>query len=242
MTRQLLFKTIMMDSAPLAAGQSTYSFFTPSFENNPSVTAMVEGEALFWLLQNPQFRKGFFAEFFPQFPKAVRHFTGLVEPFTYHDKTPGDIDLLLVQPDLPHKAVAFEFKRIKVFREETGKEKINRIPYLAHGIEQSNGYHAIGFSQTYLVAIILDDGRHLETPNVMFRYNKDHALDEYVYNLRYSSDLHREVGVIYLRINQMTGKHIDHSHSIGYCIDKPAIPVIQPTDITSKIANLCARK
>lgn len=203
MIRTLLWKTNMMDSVPLAADQSSFSFFTPSFENSPSVTAMSETQAVHWLLQNPQFRKDFFTEFFPECPDHVHYFVEKVEPFTYHNQVPGDIDLLLVNPNTPHRAVAFEVKRIKVFREESGRDKINRLQYLKHGIEQVNAYHQLSFAQSYLLVIILDDGRHLETPNTMFRYNKDLSIDAAVYSLRYSTDLHRDVGVIYLRINQM---------------------------------------
>jgi hypothetical protein len=236
MNRTLYFKTIVRDSMPISAGQRTYSFLTPSFENNPSVAEMTEAAAVRWLINDPSFREDLIKEFFSD-PHKVRHHFELQKPFTRSGLKPGDIDLLFTHSDHPDQAVAFEVKRVKVVRTVEGIDTVNRLPGITEGIEQANAYRALGFYQTYLLVIILDDGRHIETPNIMFRYNKTQKL-ELIYNIPISKELHPEVGVIYVRINQFTGKHIDHSNSIGYCIDKTASRIIQTTEMTNKVRSL----
>jgi len=197
---------------------------------------MTEAEAMNWLFNDPFFREDFIKEFFPE-PLKIRHYFGLVEPFTTSNQKPGDIDLLFVHPDYPDMSIAFETKRVKVIQTAEGADIVNRLSGISKGIVQANAYRALGFHQTYLLVIILDDGRHIEAPNIIFHYNKTHKLN-LVYDIPMSEELHREVGVIYVRINQMTGKDFNHSSSIGYCIDKAAVPITQTAEMTNKVRSL----
>jgi hypothetical protein len=238
MNRILQWQTIMMDSVLFEPGKLSYDFFAPGNEDSLSVRSMSETDTLKWLLQHTQFKTDFFKDFFPGSPDTVKHFVGMVEPFTNPSNLPGDIDLLLINPAAPHQAIAFETKRVKVFRDNTGKDKINRLSDLKHGIKQANAYHQLGFHQSYLLVILLDDGRNQENPDQTFHYNKSPYLDREVYSLKFSTELDPNVGVVYIRLNQMTDKHINNSHAIHYCIDRRAIPIAQSTDMTIKTTNV----
>src|SRR4051812_18039084 len=124
MTRQLLFKTFIVDSV-LVTEATTYSFFAEASEGAESVTTLSESASIRWLLSNPHFRNDYVSEFLPQ-PHQVRTFTEQVEPFTRSHTRPGDIDLILVHPALPTHAVAFEWKRVKAISRENDIVKLNR--------------------------------------------------------------------------------------------------------------------
>lgn len=225
----------MMDSVPVT-GATSYSFFTDSDENNPSVTAFTEERAISWLMSHPHFKVDFFGDLIAANTICQLH-QGLVKPFTHPNAIPGDIDLLAFPQLDPSRAIAMEFKRVKVVSHPDCTATVNRAGEIDRGIIQANAYRALGFHQTYLVIILLDDGRALTTPNPMFRYATGQPVDQ-VFNIPWRQARDPNVGVIYIKINQMTGKHIDHAHSIGYCIDLRAVPVEQTTEMTNKVRTL----
>jgi hypothetical protein len=238
MNRILNFKTTMMDSVPITDALS-YNFFEDSAEDQASVTTLSENDALRWLLAHPFITNDFAKEFFPKASKPESRLN-LVEPFTQSHLKPGDIDLLLADPADPSKTIAFECKKVKIISTAEGQFKINGAKQLVPGVHQVNAYRKFGFHQIYFLVILLDDGRHHSAPNTMFHYATGRQVDE-IFSIPWLADLHEDIGVIYLRINQMTGKHINHSHSIGYCIDKPAARRDQPFDLTAQVQHILKR-
>lgn len=226
---------LMMDSVPVTE-QLSYSFFVDNDEKEDSVVNLIEDRAVRWLFDHPVFRNDFIREFFPR-PDLVHSYFRQTEPFTQPKTLPGDIDLLLVHRDYPLRPIAFECKRVKIVSRDKDTPTINRLQELTKGIQQANGYRSLGFHQSYLFIILLDDGRAMRATNQMFRYAPAEPMME-VFNIPWHEDLHSDVGVIYVRINQMTGKSINHSHSIGYCIDKKAVPLEQTAEMTNKIRSL----
>jgi hypothetical protein len=232
MNRTLYFETVIIDSENINT-RLIYNFFQANDLNEPSITALNEDMALRWLIEHPEFRNFFIHRFLPHCSN-VRTFYNLEHPFTSKNKMPGDIDLLIVDPIQPHRAIAFECKRIKVVTLESGIPKVNNAGSLKKGVRQANAYQSLGFHQSYLMIILLDDGRMLGTPNTIFRYNKGESVDS-IYDIPANEPLHPDVGIIYVRINQMTGKNINHSISMGFCIDKRAVPLEQTTEMTNKV-------
>ena len=157
MNRVIYFKTTMMDSVALT-GATSYNLFDGAIEDEDSVTKFTENDAVRWLIANQFIKDEFAREFFPS-PASTIFLTNLVEPFTWHDVKPGDIDLLLANLENPSKAIAFECKRVKIVSQAVGPPKINGVKQLASAISQVNAYQDIGFHQTYLLIILLDDGR-----------------------------------------------------------------------------------
>jgi hypothetical protein len=166
MQRTLYFKFCMYDSVPLNPNDTSYSFFTESDSQDATVTGMTEDVAIKWLISNPRFRNTFISDFFDQ-PGTIKEFYGLQRPFTNPNKVPGDIDVLLADPFQPQYSIAFECKRVKAISTDTGS-KVNNVQAIKKCVRQANAYRELGFHQTYLTIILLDDGRAMTTPNTMF--------------------------------------------------------------------------
>ncbi len=203
MQRTLYFKYCQYDSVPLNTHDTEYSFFTKSDRNDPSVTEKTESDAVQWLFNNRRFRRMFLEDFF-SLPDQVKIFYGLQHPFTLSGRVPGDIDLLLVDPTRCDASIAIECKRVKVVSTDA-YPKVNGdgASKIRHGILQANSYRELGFHRNYLMIIVLDDGRAMTTPNTMFRYSK-HYTAETIYNIPWHESLHKDVGIIYVKVNQTT--------------------------------------
>lgn len=197
---------------------------------------MNEGRALEWLLTNTSFRQMFLNEFFPGI-SDVKIFTGLSTPFTNPNTIPGDIDLLLVSESRPDKTIAFECKRVKAVSGPGNIAKVNNVQKLVHGIKQANAYQSLGFHQSYLAVILLDDGRALDTPNIMFRYGKTTSIES-IYEIPWNEPLHRDVGIVFIKLNQTTGKNIQHAGGFGFCVDKAAGRLEQMDEMNQKVGTL----
>ncbi|MBO9204202.1 MULTISPECIES: hypothetical protein [Niastella] len=235
-SRIILFKTMLMDSQPIFSNQTTYSFFNDNDENETSVTLMSEGEALEWLFKNSIFRRFFLEQFFSN-PDKQRIFLRVKEPLTRYNYKPGDIDLLIIDPNNPANAIAFECKRVKsvAINEETSK--INSIQKIREGVKQASALQSLGFNKSYLLILLLDDGRALLDPNTMFRYGKTPEISQ-MYDLPWNEPLQRDVGIVFVKVNQMTGKSINHSISVGICIEKQAERLDQLNSLTEKIIEI----
>jgi len=118
-----------------------------------------------------------------------------------------------------------------------GTATVNRAGEIDKGIIQANAHRELGFHQTYLLVILLDDGRDLKVPNPMFRHTTGEPVDR-VLNIPWRQERHPDVGVIYIKINQILGKDINHAHSIGFCIDERAKQCVQTQEMTNKIRSL----
>jgi len=235
MKRQLIFKQVFYDTQSVG-GKNAISFFTESDENDESVTSMSEDQAVKWLFQNESFRRLFIEAFFEN-SKNVRAYFGLTEPFTTKNKKPGDIDLLLVNSNRPDKSIAFECKRVKALSDDKGFSKVNNTGSIKHGVIQANKYQSLGFHQSYLLIILLDDARDHKAKNVLFHSTSSEQL-KHLYDIPWNEPLHKDVGIIFIRIIQLTGKHIDLKGEIGLCIDKPAQLLEQTATMTNKIKEL----
>ena len=231
----MVFKQIYYDVQPIG-GKTKVSFFTEKKKNDVSVTSMSEDQAIKWLFQNESFRQFFIKDFFGN-SNNIRSYFGLTEPFTTRNKKPGDIDLLLVNPNRPDKSIAFECKRVKALSIDNYSSKINNVEKIRHGVIQANKYQSLGFHQSYLLIILLDDGRHYNTPNTLFRNTSTDQLT-HMYDIPWNEPLNNDVGIIFIKVNQTTSNHINLTGGIGFCIDKLAKPLEQTSSMTNKIKDL----
>jgi len=232
---EMFFKYVCYDTSPLNESQ-TISFFTESDNKEQSVSSMSEGQAVQWLFKNTDFINVFLPDLFDN-PYEVKCYFELKKPFTQNNVKPGDIDILLIDTENPEKSIALECKRVKAVSNEDQTAKVNNIEKIKHGVVQANKYRKLGFHQTYLMIILLDDGRNYNTQNIMFRKTKSDQLNQ-LYNLHLKETLHNEIGVIFVTINQFTGKSIDQNGAIGFCIDRPAVKSLQEKSLTEKIVQL----
>lgn len=235
MNRVLLFKWIAYDSVPIEAGRTKYDFFQASDDGADSITKKSEAEALQWLFSKQDFRKMFVESFFSP-GEIVQHRFSIEYPFCSPNSMPGDIDLMLAAKDAPHKIRVFECKRVKAVSATDGTVKINNAKALKRAIKQANAYYALGFHGTYLAIILLDDGRLLPTPNTMFRYSQGAEIDA-IYDPSLLHTLHEDIGIVFIKVAQTTGKSIEHAGGYGVCVDRSAKLREQLSDITNKAAN-----
>lgn len=231
----MIFRQSYYDSQVLT-GANEIPFFRESEENSESVTTMTEDQAVKWLLNSFSFRKTFVESFFEK-SQNVYSFFGIKEPFVIVGKKPGDIDILLFDKERPDKAIAIECKRLKVTSVDSPLPKVNNSKGIKHGVKQANGLQSLGFYKSFLMIILLDDSRHFDYPNTMLRNSKWHEVDE-VYDMPWNEPLNQDVGIIFIKVTQPTGKHFNEMAGIGICIDKRANEQEQTTSITNKIKEL----
>ncbi len=231
----MIFETVKYD-AQLVGDKSRISFFAESEDNSDSVTAITEEAIIKWLLEHRHFKEMFLSKFFKDI-SSVQTFYGLTDPFVTVGQKPGDIDLLLVNPKDLKVSIAFEVKRLKALAINEERSKVNGVEKISKGVIQANKYQSLGFHQSYLMLIILNDGRLKNTPNVMLRSAKTDDVER-IYSVPWDEPLHSDVGIIFIDINQFTGRHISQTGSLGICIDKYARPLEQTHEFTRKVERL----
>lgn len=231
----MLFRTIIYDTQ-YGNGSNILNFFSDSSQDDESVTEMNEDQIVKWLFKNSSFYNFFVEQFFEN-PKNVKTFFNLESPFTEKSKKPGDIDILLVDKDSPEKTIAFECKRVKALSSISESPKVNGIAKIKGGVTQVQFYKKLGFHQIYLMIILLDDGRHYNSPNIIFRNTDAEHLNN-LYNIPINLLKDDGIGVVFVRVSQILGKHINLAGKIGFCIDKEATHYSQLDSLTDKINDI----
>jgi len=229
---------VFSDRQPLD-GSSTISFFVNNPKPDVSVTRTFDSEdqAVNWLMGNRDFKRMLFSNVFPS-SNSVKYHCGVKEPITIPNKMPGDIDILLYEQGKEQNAVGIECKIVKTESLENQPPKINKITSVQKkGTIQANGYTKIGFNRVYLLVILLDDGRHYKNPNVMFRTTPFKWLKE-LYGFDWQTRMSDDIGIIYVHINQFTTNHINQTKGLGLRVEREAIPILQPEELTDKIKKL----
>lgn len=236
----MIFRQFYYDSQPIRP-DGKMTFFSESDESETSIVSFGEDEAVKWLFGIHHLRHEIIREFFIN-PDSVQAHFGLQYPFTSQNKKPGDIDLLLVDKVRPDQGIAFECKRVKITSQERGYSKINNAGAIKRGIEQANGLQSIGFYQSYLLIILLDDSRKLlDYPNTMMRNSSFNSVEE-IYDIPWNEPLNSDVGVVFIKVTQPTGKHYGLMAGIGICIDKDANKLEQTNSMTNRIREVIANK
>lgn len=83
--------------------------------------------------------------------------------------------------------------------------------------------------------IVLDDGRHYENTNVIFRTTPKKWLDE-LYGFDWQMRMDDDIGVIYAHVNQFISNHINQTKGLGLRIEREAVN--QNQNLTKKIQSL----
>lgn len=230
-----IFKTMMYDTQRID-GKTTVPFFHDTADDEVSVTSNTEDQILRWILTHRSVGR-FFIDHFATDLVNLRAYVGLTHPFVTPNQKPGDIDLFLVDPSMPQRGIAFEVKRVKALAIDDEVSKVNGAEKIVKGVIQANKYQSIGFGQSYLLLIVLNDGRAKATANVMLR--SANSIDvRRVYNIPWNEPLHRDVGIVFFDVDQPTGRHINQTGSVGICIDKEAAQIEQSYEFTKRVIQL----
>lgn len=235
MNRRMVFQQTYYDSQPFT-GSTSISFFNETDENALSITSLSEDQAIKWLFNSFSFADRFKQDFFNQ-SANVKSFFGEKQPFVITGKKPGDIDLLLVDIERPDRAIVFECKRLKVTSVDKNISKVNNVNGIKTGVKQANGLQSLGFYKSYLMIILLDDSRELDYPNTMIRNSKSELVEE-IYDIPWNEPINKDVGIVFVKVTQPTGKHFNEMAGIGFCIDKTAEELVQTSSMTNKVKEL----
>lgn len=222
----------------LIDGKSEVALFTETQQNCESVKTSLgyEEDIVKWMMNDWSFREIILRNLFPK-AKSIDYFFGVKKPITKTGTKPGDIDLLLVNNN-DNISIGVECKIVKAESFKDKPPKINKIDSLKKGgVAQVNKYIELGFEETYILIIILDDGRYYKNPNILFRSTPYESLKA-LFEDPWVDDLNGNIGIAYAVISQINGNDINQTRGMGFRIERKAVPQEQTDDLTSKIKKL----
>lgn len=232
--RKLRF--LAYDTVPIQIPNT--SLFKDSSESDfKKVTEFSEYEILELLLSKVDFKEIIFEEL--GLPKNnIKVLQQVNQPLISNSNLkPGDLDVVLYRKDAIKKAIAIEAKCIKAKTLPNGEVVLNKEKNVTKGISQVNEYLQFGFHRTFLLIILLDDGQYIKGFNQFFR-NTDLSGSTKLFNQNILQNLHRDVGLLYLKVNQITGKSILQSGKISLLTAKIAKKKKQKKTTTNAISSL----
>jgi len=231
-----IWKTIVYDSVPLAH-PTTHLFREGEKDNFKAVTAFTEREILDFLFSKHNLHHLLLDEL--GLPKGnIKSIRELQDPIIQNtNEKPGDLDLVLFSLDSVHRAVVIEAKCVKARTLKSGIIVLNKEKNIAKGISQVNQYLKFGFHRTYLLMILLDDGQHNKRFNQWLR-DTNLGVSRKLFNKNFLKSLHPDIGLIYLKVNQITGKSILQSGKISLLTAKIAKKKKQKKTTTNAISSL----
>lgn len=243
--RILTFESVCTDKrivrgADLAGAVSFLDGSIPAGETlGGSVSSVPEASLLQWILsQHPTHRDLINSHL--RMPSTALHRFSITRPLLPPTNSkPGDVDWLVVDPRRPHETVVAECKRVKVIAtgQDEGQERINKIESLGEGVLQANSLADHGFHRTFLVFLVVVDGRTRTLNNVVSRGMSQTTFDR-VYDFPWRDRLKDDVGVMYLEVVQPTLRDVDWLAQVGVCVDRQARPREQSTQATNRVREL----
>jgi hypothetical protein len=246
MRRVLTFESTCFDArrvGPLAAGQSL-TFMTGALpddeQEGPSVTDVAEAAVLRWSLTKHATARSLICHHLG-LPESAKHCFSVTSPVLPRGCTrPGDIDWLSADVTRPELAVVAECKRVKVAARSDGSDHVNKIESLGRGVRQANALVSYGLHRTFLIIIIVVDGRSRTENNVVFRGMNEETFQR-VYEFPDRDALNDDVGVAYIEVVQPSKRHVDSMAQIGICVDRQAKPREQAASMTNRVREVLSR-
>lgn len=242
MKEYLEFKSITFDTIQLQGNVSSF----PLFEDNPnlnseSITRRIEDQIARWLFSINPVKELILCEL--QIPlQNIWYDFRIAEPITNPHKKPGDIDILICEKQRPDQSIAIQCKRIKVTAIDMGKDKVSRrIADIADGVLQANGSRDMGFYKTYLVLLVVIDGRNRDLNNILSRGSTPRTLNR-IYDFPGRGDLYSEIGIVIIEIVQPTSKGFTQMAQVNVCVLAPAKPLSQLVSLTNRVKYLLKNK
>ena len=201
MLERLNIKSVVCDSVVLNGGINYLMFSDDDDREKEKVNSVAESALVKWIFTDP-FRSIdylFYKEL--GIGEQYKPFFDVGDPIIKDDSGPGDIDLLLVDPNRPNKAIAFQVKRIKAEISEANQAAL-KINNIGKGISQTRYMHEkYRFFKSYLMLIIVADTKNRKSRGQMFRYLRPDEKDV-VYEHEGFGDLPEEAGIYIFEINQ----------------------------------------
>lgn len=168
---------------------------------------------------------------------------GVVRPIieNSNDK-PGDIDILICERHDPRYAIALQVKPVPVITTNDGEDDFKKIQKIKDGVLQVNAQREkLAFYKNYLAILILADGRDKSQTNALFRGPSSQTYHE-IYSFPQRESLHQDVGLIFMKMIQPTGKRLTDMSHVGVYLEKRATPLDQPSKLTMRIKEHMQQK
>lgn len=236
--RMLKFNTIFSSIVKLGGPQQEVDLLDESglAESEARMTEVSETDLLNWIFSNSDKRQLLLENMLtPNIAYTV--FREKSAPILKDDDKPGDIDILLVPENREHESIALEVKRVKAKITEEGNEVINKVDTaFKKGIHQANAL-CDKFHKTYLVLLIVTDGKNKQNVNPLFRGVNGDRIHE-LYSITFDESLNEKVGVVFVKITEPSVAEFNTMGYFGVCHDRSASPKEQLSEYTERIKKL----
>lgn len=236
MPNLIKLKAVAVDRQTLHPGDSTVEFFGDRMPNDnvDDVTAANEDMIVASLFKMPRSRE-LMLEVLGLTDPVLYAFKA-TRPFTTADKKPGDVDVILAAADAPQRSIALECKRVKVRPDYSGGERVNKVHRFQKSSIQANALATLGFSQTFLTAVAVVDGRGNDTSTFTARGMSDASFTA-LFQVSLDIPLTAGIGVLYIEIVQPVHAAIDESFFLTAAVLREAQCREQTQDFTALLRN-----
>jgi hypothetical protein len=239
--RVLVFRTMLVDDLLLEAGKeiaagSEFRMFTNyDHLHDDKIVTISEAQMLKHVFMSDG-RQLLFEELGIRAESPT--FFDVMRPVVESGQKPGDIDALICCDGRPDLSIGIQCKRVKVEALNQHEDKCNKIHSITEGIKQANLQRRnFGFHQNYLAVLIETFGRERLDNNTAFRGPTKDTFEE-IYNIAQDESLDQEVGIIFIKVTQPTGKSWTRNYQLSVCVDKRASRLDQRVALTGKIKEL----
>lgn len=228
---------IIYDIAKISPEGNTSFFIDTEESNYKKVTEYTESEILDFLLSDDSIKSFIFELLGFSNPNETNYLKEVSYPIILDsNKKPGDVDLIFYSNNEIDKSMALEVKCVKAQTLDDGEVRINKENNITKGITQVNNYNKLGFNKNYLLIILLDNGEKITNSNQFYR-DSDLTKSKKLFNDNVLSNLDDNIGLVYLQVNQVTGKSIKLSCKINIRVEKKSKEVIQNKNITDFLCS-----
>lgn len=235
----LSFRTIAIDShfmpASIAAGEPVDFLRAGDYEEEEVITRKrrSEEEIVRWILNSPA--RGLLLEELGVAPDSFMDYSVGRPVIENPQEKPGDIDVLICDGGRAERAIALQCKPVSVVAFNEEEDDVNKLRDVRNAVLQANKQRdRYGFYKNYVTVIIKAYGRKRKGENTLFRGPSQETTAE-IYEFPQRESLHGDVGIVFIRIVQPTGKSYNRRVNIGVCVDKEAAALSQPTRLTNRI-------
>lgn len=188
----------------LSSGQLTSNFEEPGYK---SIRKFTESEIIDFIYKE-KFYHQLYKEMGLSDSQRITILREQKEPFILKQNSkPGDLDLILFDPQKPENAIAVEVKCVKFKTSRNQVITINKEKSISEGITQVNEYLKLGFHKTYLLVILLDESWEQAKPNSIFKETGLENAQKLV-NPKVLKNLDRNIGLLYMGVRQITSQSV----------------------------------
>jgi hypothetical protein len=236
LSKLLNFKWVASDSQLIQPSEKQkLSFFIENTGNAINDAVQKESMIVKWLVSQECFKSMLLNEL--DLPDCTKFYKNLTKPFiTTPYNNPGDLDILLINPDQPQNSIAIECKKVNVFK-YSGQDKINKINKVKKSVKQTKGLLEMGFYNVYLAVIIGTFGSKHTEANLLYRGIGEQKFQE-LYDFPDRENLDSRVGIMFVEVVQPTGNSLNQTGIISLCIDRFAEKQEQSKSITENVKSM----